>query len=97
MSILDWADPEEMVGLLAEYVRDEVNAEQHDRARRRFLRALSSAVDSLALDAAGPTGTILDRLRDIYNEQPADFATDPVLTDVADCIEELSRIVAQSH
>jgi hypothetical protein len=31
MSILDWSDPEEMVGLLAEYIRDELLEERHDR------------------------------------------------------------------
>ena len=84
MSILDWSDPEEMVGLLAEYIRDELREELHDRERRAFLRALSAAIASLASQPDLLTTDTLTRLRNIYDSQPAGFAGDPVLVHVAD-------------
>jgi hypothetical protein len=67
MSILDWSDPEEMVGLLAEYIRDELLEERHDRERLAFLRELSAAVGSLASGADLPGTETLTRLRRIHN------------------------------
>ncbi len=95
MSILDWSDPGEMVGLLAEYVRDELGQALEDRERAGFLRALSSAVESLASHAELPPRETLARLRGIYASQQADFAADQALVHVHDCIQELERIEAQ--
>ena len=36
MSLIDWSDPEEMLGLLVEYIRDELIEEQRDRRRAAF-------------------------------------------------------------
>ena len=94
MSIIDWSDPEEMLGLLAESVRDELTAEAGDEERVSFLQMLSAAVDSLATRAGAPARTLLAELREIHDEQPAGFAEDPVSIHVRDCIEELARIVA---
>lgn len=96
MSILDWSDPEEMLGLLAEYIRDELLEERHDRERLAFLRRLSATVGSLALEADLPSAETLSRLRRIHNSQPAEFAADRVLVHVGDCIHELERICGQS-
>lgn len=92
MSMIDWSDPEEMLGLLAEYLRDELRDEYSDEERRTFLRALISEVDALASDANAPASSLLERLREISDAQPAEFNADPVLSHVHDCIEELSRI-----
>jgi hypothetical protein len=93
MSIIDWSDPEEMLGLLSDYVRDALQQER-DRERVRFLRRLATDIDSLA-SPASPAKT-LARLRRIYESLPESFASDDVLIHVRDCIEELARIVAQS-
>jgi len=90
MSIIDWADPEEMLGLLSEYVRDELQEEAHDRARAAFLRQLAVDVDALCSDEGAETTTA--RLRDLYESQPGEFADDPVVQHVRDCVLELERI-----
>ena len=96
MSFIDWSDPDEMLGLLAEYVADERVAEQEDRERRMFLHQLESSLTSLISDAqALSTRTALDRLREIYDEQPPEFAADAALVHLEDCIQELERIAAQ--
>jgi hypothetical protein len=92
MSMIDWSDPEEMLGLLAEYLRDELRDELGDTERRTFLRTLVSEVDALAADANAPASSLLERLREISDAQPAEFEADPVLPHLHDCIEELSRI-----
>ena len=95
--MIDWSDPEEMLGLLAEFIRDEVREEQSDQERKMFLRSLRSQVDALAADADAPIPALLARLRDICDAQPIEFASDPVLVHVRDCIQELSRILSQSR
>jgi len=97
MSFIDWSDHEEMLGLLAEYVADESLAEHEDRERAQFLGALSSQLTELATMAEGlPPSAAIERLRGIYDAQPPEFATDPALTHLDDCIQELERIVTQA-
>ncbi len=96
MSILDWSDPEQMVGLLAEYIRDELLDERQDRERLAFLRRLSAAVGSLASRADSSSTEMLARLRHIHDSQPPEFAADPVLVHIGDCIHELERIRGES-
>ena len=92
MSIIDWSDPEEMLGLLVEYIRDELTGEQADRERARFLRSLSSALEALTSHGPLPPQTILGRLRTVAESQPAAFLNDPAFVHVQDCIQELQRI-----
>lgn len=92
--MIDWSDPEEMLGLLAEYVRDEWLSEHRDRDRARFLRQLSSAIESLT---NLPAGDVIAQLRQIHDTQASEFAEDPALVHVDDCIQELSRILAQAE
>lgn len=96
MSLIDWSDPEEMLGLLAESIRDELLEEQSDRRRAGFLRALASSVKSVARGAAAEPRDVLAKLRRVADGQPAEFARDPVLAHVHDCIEELARIATAS-
>ena len=97
MSFINWSDPEEMVGLLAEYVADERLAQQEDRERTKFLNELWSALTALAsLARELSTRATIDRLRDIYDSQPPEFGTDPTLAHLDDCIQELERIVVQA-
>jgi hypothetical protein len=92
--MIDWSDPEEMLGLLAEFIRDELQGERSDPERRTFLRTLRSEVDALAADAdIAPVSRLVERLKDIHDRQPEELAGDPVLAHVRDCIEELSRLV----
>ena len=96
MSFINWSDPEEMVGLLAEFVADERLAEREDRERTKFLNELSSALTALTLLAQElSTRATIDLLRGIYDSQPPEFGTDPTLAHLDDCIQELERIVAQ--
>jgi gamma-glutamyl:cysteine ligase YbdK (ATP-grasp superfamily) len=98
MSLINWSDPEEMLGLLAEYVADERLAEQEDAERRQFLNELSAALTALASVAENlSTAATIDRLRDIYDSQPAEFGRDPALVHLDDCIQELERIVAEAE
>jgi hypothetical protein len=97
MSLIDWSDPDEMLGLLAEYVADERLAEQEDAHRSRFLHELSSALTALvSLAETLAVAAMIDRLRDIYDSQPAEFGSDPALVHLEDCIQELERIAAQA-
>jgi hypothetical protein len=96
MSLFDWSDPEEMLGLLAEYVADERLAERDDRRRARFLDELSSALRALASRGQElSTRATIGRLRVIYDRQRAEFSGDPALVHLDDCIQELERIAAQ--
>lgn len=96
MSLIDWSDPEEMLGLLAEYVADERLAERDDRRRTRFLNELSSALTALASQGQElSTRATIGRLREIYDRQPAEFSADPALVHLDDCIQELERIADQ--
>ena len=94
MSMIDWSDPEEMLGLLVDYVRDQESGEQRDRERARFLRSLASSVEVLGSSGASSPRSILDHLRSIADEQPAEFDGDVVMTHVRDCIAELERIAS---
>lgn len=86
MSLIDWSDPEEMLGLLMEYVDDEIGA-NIDRERATFLRELRRALESVT---AGDSAA--DALRQIDSDQPREFRDDDVLVHLRDCIEELERI-----
>ena len=91
MTFINWADPEEMLGLLSEYVADARSEAYGDPAREAFLDGLSTALSQLlAQDLAGEE--IIDRLRAIRTDQEQAFAADPVLIHVEACIDELKRI-----
>lgn len=96
MTFINWSDSEEMLGLLCEYVSDQKNDSLNDRIRARFLAELSADLGDLAARAPEMSADdTIERLRVIYASQADDFATDPVLTHVEDCIEELERIQSQ--
>ena len=95
-TLIDWSDPDEMLGLLCEYVADEKNDAQGEPERARFLAELSVELEGLAGRAPGLAAVdVLEGLRAIDASQRDDFADDPVLTHVAACIEELERIQSQ--
>ena len=93
MSFIDWSDPEEMLGLLSEYVADERDGSSDDPAREGLLADLAAALIQLT-DRIGETTPedLVDRLRAIHVSHAGEFGADPVLAHVEDCIEELERI-----
>jgi hypothetical protein len=96
VTFVDWSDPEEMLGLLIEYVQDEAGLEASDRERAAFLRRLARELIGAAdrvFESAEEMATVL---RKIENGQPQEFAHDPVMDHVAACIDELQRIAGSS-
>ena len=87
MSLIDWSDPEEMLGLLAEYVDDAIAANT-DRDRAAFLDELRRDLAS----AISGEDSAVDALRQIDSDQSRDFRDDDVLIHLRDCIAELERI-----
>lgn len=96
MSLIDWSDPDEMLGLLMEYVADEAAASHGDAERARFLHHLSRELEAISEHSLQSVGEIARELRAIHDSQPREFAKDPVLTHVTACIEELHRIGASA-
>ncbi len=93
MTFIDWSNPEEMLGLLTEYVADARNDSRADHERSAALASLLEDLtgllgqsDSATLDAT------IDQLRRIQKAHFEDLGNDPVHRHVDDCIEELERI-----
>lgn len=91
MSLIDWSDPDEMVGLLLEYVADEALAERIDPERADFLRSLSRDLEELSEKQAGASESA-EAMQAVRAAQPTEFIHDPVITHLDACIEELRRI-----
>ena len=92
MSLIDWSDPDEMLGLLVEYVADEAVASHDDPDRVDFLNQLSAELVAIVEQDFESVDRIALTLREIHDSQPREFAGDPVMTHVEACIEELRRI-----
>lgn len=92
MSLIDWSDPDEMLGLLVEYVTDEALAESRDAGRAHFLRDLSGELETLAGRDFDAVDQMADAIREIRASQPREFLEDAVIAHVDACIEELDRI-----
>ena len=90
MSLIDWSDPDEMVGLLLEYVADELTAE-NDVERSSFLRDLLTDLEGVA-GVELPVGHLAEAMQEVRNAQPGEFMADPVITHIDACVEELHRI-----
>lgn len=97
MSLIDWSDPEEMLGLLAEYVADAALAEDGDEERAEFLRGLSRELESLTREDFVAVAQMAEAVQEVRAGQPAEFLDDEVIAHVDACIEELRRIEAQSE
>ena len=94
MSLIDWSDPDEMLGLLVEYVADEMVAAHDDADRAHFLNQLSRELSAIAEQDFESVDRIALALREIHDSQPREFASDPVMAHVEACIEELHRITS---
>ena len=97
MSFIDWSDPEEMLGLLSEYVIDEYS-ESNDATRSGFLQALSAELDALASHASElSVREAINQLRIHRDSQPAELCDEPALIHMDDCIAELERISREAR
>lgn len=92
MTLIDWSDPEAMLGLLIEYVEDEANSTPNDPERSGFLHQLSRDLLAAAVQDLDAPDQIARSLREIYDSQPREFASDSVMVHVEACIEEITRI-----
>lgn len=93
MTFIDWSNPEEMLGLLSEYVADARNDSAADPGRERSLDALLRDLTQLTRGSDGiAVETTIEDLRRIHGAHSEDLAGDPVLVHVGACIEELERI-----
>lgn len=93
MTFIDWSDPEEMLGLLIEYVADERAETRQDPDRASFLDEVHAELTDVSdnVRAMAPD-EVIDRLRAVHGSQVVAFPGDPVLVHVEHCIEELERI-----
>lgn len=95
MPFIDWSDPEEMLGLLIEFVTDE-RGEAEGTGRRRFLSSLLKNLLGLQERFAALTpADALGSLRAIHRAVDADFEDDPVVEHLRACADELERINEQ--
>ncbi|HET8799146.1 MAG TPA: hypothetical protein VFO89_15765 [Thermoanaerobaculia bacterium] len=95
LSIIDWSDPDEMVGLLCDYIRSEMHDEIHDRSRAHFLHELARDLETLVSGSEASGRETEYRLREICESQPSEFRSDPAIRHLEDCVAELHRISAQ--
>ena len=92
MSLIDWSDPDEMLGLLLEYVADEAATSHDDPDRKHFLNQLSRELGACAGHDFATPDLIELALREIIDSQPREFASDAVMAHLEACIEEVHRI-----
>jgi hypothetical protein len=92
LSFIDWSDPEDMFGLLVEYVMDEQN-EAEDSKRRRFLSGLKRQLEEMQeLFVNLPPAEAVNALRAIHRSVAKEFENDPVAQHLEACASELQRI-----
>jgi len=92
MSFIDWSDPEEMFGLLVEYIADE-QSEAEESTRRAFLSRLKGQLEELQESFAALTPVeAMNSLRTIRRSISDEFETDVVVEHLTACVEELERI-----
>lgn len=98
MTFINWSDPDEMLGLLFEYVADARNGVHGDPPRQRFLRFLYGELADLTDSASElSAGDIASRLRMIRDSVDPRFEGDHVMEHVDDCIRELERILGSTE
>ena len=97
MTFIDWSDPEEMLGLLSEYVSDARNEAEADPTRAASLGALLHDLTELIHQSdAMALEEVVAELRRIHGSHARELSGDPVLHHVEACLEELERIRSES-
>jgi hypothetical protein len=92
MTFIDWSDPEDMFGLLLEYVTDE-RSEAEDSGRRSFLSGLLDSLAELQEQFPGlAAGARIESLRALQRSIDREFESDPVAQHLEDCAAELERL-----
>ena len=95
MSLIDWSDPEEMFGLLVEYIGDE-QTQAAEPGRREFLARLRKQLEALQEPfEALPLAQVINALRAIHHSIASEFENDSVVEHLSACIEELERVHTQ--
>jgi hypothetical protein len=93
VTFIDWSDAEGMFGLLLDFVADESSECRNDPERLRFLSDLSAKLRIVESQISEiPVSVVLQRLRDIQESVGPEFANDPVMLHLEDCIEEVQRV-----
>lgn len=93
MTFVDWSDSESMFGLLLDFVADERAECPEDPERRRFLSELLAQLGTVDVELLSASPAVATQsLRDAYESVAPEFASDPVMVHVKDCIEELERV-----
>jgi hypothetical protein len=92
MAFVDFSDPEDMFGLLIDYVTDERN-EAEDPRRRGFLSGLLSSLAELHERFAGLTAVQrIEALRELHRSLDQELEGDAVAQHLEDCAAELERL-----
>ncbi len=92
MTFVDWSDPEDMFGLLIDYVTDELS-EADDPARQEFLSAILHSLSQLHQRFSSLSAPEqINALRAIPFSVEDEFASDPVIQHLEDCALELERL-----
>lgn len=93
MSLIDWSDSEGMFGLLLDFIADERAECREDPERYRFLSELLTQLTAVKDQLPNlPTPSLIQQLRDVHESVGREFADDPVMAHVRDCIEEIERV-----
>ena len=93
MTFIDWSDSEEMFGLLLDFVADERAECEEDPERQRFLSDVLAQLRTLEPRLAEISASVVVQgLKDTYESVGPEFAGDPIMVHLQDCIEELERV-----
>ena len=93
MTFIDWSDSEGMFGLLLDFVADERAECEEDPERQRFLSDVLAQLRTLEPRLAEISASVVVQgLKDTYESVGPEFAGDPIMVHLQDCIEELERV-----
>lgn len=93
MNFIDWSDSEGMFGLLLDFIAGERAHCREDPERHRFLSELLTQLNELETQVPEiSASTLIEGLRVAHDSVDREFAGDPVLSHLRDCIEELEKV-----
>lgn len=93
MTFIDWSDSAGMFALLVEFVADEGNECLADGERRDFLAGLLLELTTIEGGlSAEKTPELIHALKAVRDGVAPEFAGDPVVVHIDDCIAELERV-----
>lgn len=93
MTFIDWSDPEGMFGLLVDHVADERGECSGDPDRQCLLSSLFASLKELQARLPEiPIPALTQKLRELEESAGPEFAGDPVMVHLRECIEELEKV-----